>query len=113
MNKRIFTHKKKKDPSLNRIIFAICTILAIVFGVAHFAQWFNSEIIGGEIRAKAPETLEEAQSLFEEGNIPGANKVLQPLIERVQDPVMKTRIFMLRTDMELSQQHTGCRRHPV
>jgi lipoprotein-anchoring transpeptidase ErfK/SrfK len=105
MTKRIFKHKKKKDPSLNRIIFAICTIIAIAYGITHFASWFNTEVIGGEIRAKAPATFEEARLLFTEGDADGARKMLQPLLERVNDPVLSPQILMFLADMALAEKN--------
>jgi lipoprotein-anchoring transpeptidase ErfK/SrfK/soluble cytochrome b562 len=80
--------KKKKEPSLFKIIVVIVAIGAAGYGVFTGSRWFTGDVVSGAIESDAPVNLDQAQALLDEGKVEEARKVLRPITARAQDPAI-------------------------
>lgn len=64
-------------------------------------DWFDASFIGGKIEAEAATNLDMARQFAEEGNAAEARALLDPIIERVDDPAVTLEAFVIKADIEL------------
>lgn len=72
-----------------------------IAGVIRFGQWFDETFVGGKIEAEAATHLIEARQLLEAGNATAARELLQPIIERVDNPDIVPDALVLQATIEV------------
>jgi len=92
--------RQKKDPSLTRIIIIILAIGSAVLVTLRLADWFVSDIWPSTVAASADESLAAARSLMDEGNLEQAREALEPIIRRVDDPLITPKAMLLLVEVE-------------
>jgi len=86
MSASIFKKKKKNDPSLFKIIVILIAILGSAYGVFRGSRWFTEDYVSGAVESEAPVNLDEARGLIDQGDAVEAKKLLQPIVDRANDP---------------------------
>ncbi len=92
----IFANKKKRDPSLSRIIIAICVVLVLAYGGLRLVGWLKSDVLGADVAASAASRLEQANALLAEGDTAAAAEVIDPVLDRVDDHIITPQAILLR-----------------
>jgi tetratricopeptide (TPR) repeat protein len=69
------------------------------YGVMRFADWFNSDYVGGEAEASAGENLDEVERLLEANETDKAEQLLRNVLARVDDLTISPRALMLEADI--------------
>lgn len=78
--------KKKREPSLIKIILVLVAISGSAYGVFRGSRWFTEDYVSGAVEAEAPVNLDEARNLLEAGNVAEAKELLKPIVKRANDP---------------------------
>lgn len=102
MVKRYFAAKRTYDTRLIRILVIIVVVLGAAYSVMWAGAWFFSAKFGGSVRASAPENLEKARTLAEEGEAAGARALLEPIVGRVTDPAIAPKALLLLAELEFN-----------
>lgn len=92
----VFAKKKKKDPSLGRIITAICVLLALAYGGLRLYGWLKTDVLGSDIAGSATMRLEQAQALLAEGDTEAAAAQIDPILDHVNDHIVTPQAILLR-----------------
>jgi lipoprotein-anchoring transpeptidase ErfK/SrfK len=87
--------RKKRDPSLGKIIAVLLALLVVAYGVYRGAGWFNDTYVSGTVEAAAPNHIDEAKTLIAEGKAAEARKLLEPIAARVDDGTLTPQALML------------------
>jgi len=101
MGKRYFAPKRKKDPSLNRIIVALLVAAAAVYGIARVAGRFSlQDFLRQETASSVANDLDQARALHEAGDDVTAASLLGPILARVDDPAITPYALLLQAAID-------------
>ena len=100
MGKRYFSHKRKQDPSLYRIIFVLCLLLVGLYVVSAVYVKFQDRRPVRQVDSGAQSVLEEARSLIAAGELNQAEEVISPLITK-GDQMVAPQAMILQADIHL------------
>ena len=98
--------QRKQDPSLTKIIVAICVVAGAILAVLRFADWYGTDYIAGNEVAAASnhESLAKAEELLASGNPGEANEVLVPILDQLEpDSALTSRALLLQAKLDLQQ----------
>ena len=90
---------KRKETSLFKIILIILLLGGITVGVLRVSNAVRGKM-DARVEAAAMENLERAESLLQNGDTVEAEKLLQPILDRVSNPAISPRALMLRADLD-------------
>ena len=99
----IFSHRKRNDPSLYRIIFAICLLLALGYGGLRLFGWLKNDVLGADVAASATTRLETARELLAAGDTAAAAEQLDPILNQVDDHIITPQAILLRARVHIER----------
>ncbi len=90
--------KRKKETSLFKIILVILLLGTITFGALRVTNAVRGKL-NARVEAAAFENLDRAESLAKNGDLATAEKLLQPILDRVKNPSVTPRALMLHAEI--------------
>ncbi len=102
MSKFYFTKKSKKsEPSLTKIIIALVVVFVVLIATMQiFSAFSNNSIgLGKDREAIAIDRIQSAKTLFEAGDLEAAAQEIQPLIGRLDDPLLGPEAYLLQSEI--------------
>jgi len=108
--RRNASRNKAKDPNLTKIIIVLLVLVAIAYGVMRATDWLNREFVGGDVLARVPDLLGEAEQLAASGNADRVKELLAPILNRVDDPAVTPKALLLLARAERAAGDVGAAR---
>lgn len=90
---------KDQGPNLFKIIAIIIVVGGVALGLIRGSA-FVQDYLNQGVEAAAVKNLEKARILFEEGKSAEAEKLLEPILARVKDPVISPKALMLQAELD-------------
>lgn len=102
MAKRYFSPHRKNEPSLNRIIIVLLVLFGVAYAVSKGTHYFRSSDGGGDASVVDGDSVAEARSLFDKGDMEAANSLLKPLIKGKGNTAATPQALMLAADIAIA-----------
>ncbi len=103
MTKRYFANKRKKDPSLGKIVAVLLVLIAGVYGILWGYVQLRESLFSEPVQVADSEGLVQAQDLLEQGDYAAARTLLEPAVQQGADPTLAARALVLQADLELAE----------
>lgn len=91
--------KRGKEPNLFKIIVVIVFVGALALGVVRVSVFFQDYLNRG-VEAAAIQNLAKARELVEKGDMVEAEKLIRPILARVDNPSISPQALMLQSDLD-------------
>ena len=91
--------RKRKQTGLFKVILIVVLLGILGAGALRITQEVRGRL-NARVEAAALENLERAQSLVQNGDVAEAERLLQPILDRVNDPAIAPRALMLRAELD-------------
>ncbi len=91
--------RRDQGPSLFKIIAVIVVLGGIAFGAMQASVFFQDYLDRG-VEAAAVKNLDKARELFEKGDTLEAEKLLRPILARVDNPAISPKALMLQAELD-------------
>lgn len=92
---------RNDDPSLAKIIFAICVVGAAVFGLLRFGEWLGSEDgVTAEVEASVDDRVTQAEKLLAAGDPEKAREVLAPVVAKAGSEGYSPKALILKARLD-------------